>query len=215
MLVIHKPKCEFHDMNTFRTSSESHLLRKNRFHKNPIFFKIFADFETVNEIDKTSIGEKTTNFFEKNQVLDGYNIVSESNDVLKTGYYESPLGCDNVDWYVNEVMKLENKMKFYFKNTKKNIIMTEQDEEDFKNNNICRFSEKNLESDKVGDHCHLTGKTEDQLITLVKIMLQRTKVILFNLCFTILLTMIVIYFLKKLLEKMNDKVKFDSVPKTN
>ena len=49
-------------------------------------------------------------------------------------------------------------MAFYFKNTKKDIILTQEDEEDFKINKICRFCEKNIESDKVGDHCHLTGK---------------------------------------------------------
>ena len=37
--------------------------------------------------------------------------------------------------------------------------MTEEDEEDFKNKNICRFGEKNnIESDKVRNHCQLTGK---------------------------------------------------------
>ena len=36
--------------------------------------------------------------------------------------------------------------------------MTEEDEEDFKNYNICRFCEQNFESDKVRDHFHLTGK---------------------------------------------------------
>ena len=36
--------------------------------------------------------------------------------------------------------------------------MTKKDEEDYKNNNICQFCEKNIESDKVRDHCHLTGK---------------------------------------------------------
>ena len=33
-------------------------------------------------------------------------------------------------------------MAFYFKYTKKDILMTEEDEEDYKNDNICRFSEK-------------------------------------------------------------------------
>ena len=80
------------------------------------------------------------------------------NDVLKSGYYESPLGYDNIDWFVKEVIKLENKMIFYFKNTRKGIIMKQEDEEDFKNNNNCRFRERNIESDKVRDHCHLTGK---------------------------------------------------------
>ena len=36
--------------------------------------------------------------------------------------------------------------------------MTKEDEEDYKNNKICRFCAKYIESDKVRDHCHLTGK---------------------------------------------------------
>ena len=78
-------------------------------------------------------------------------------DVLESGYYESPLGYNNVDWFVKENIKLENKMAFYFKNTKKDIIMTKENEEDFKNN-ICRFCEEEILSDKFRDHCHLTAK---------------------------------------------------------
>ena len=36
--------------------------------------------------------------------------------------------------------------------------MTQEDNKDFENNNICRFFEKEIVSDKVRDHCHLTGK---------------------------------------------------------
>ena len=39
--------------------------------------------------------------------------------------------------------KNRKKMAFLFENIKKVIIMTEKDEEDYKNKNICRFSEKN------------------------------------------------------------------------
>ena len=35
-------------------------------------------------------------------------------------------------------------MAFYFKNTKKDIIMTEKDEEDFRKNNTSRICEKKL-----------------------------------------------------------------------
>ena len=77
--------------------------------------------------------------------------------ILKNGYHKSPLGYNNVDWFVNEVIKLENKMAFYFENTKKDIVMTEESEEDCRNNNIWRFRENNYESDKVRDHCHLTS----------------------------------------------------------
>ena len=31
--------------------------------------------------------------------------------------------------------------------------MTEEDEEHYRNNSICRFFERNIESDKVRDHC--------------------------------------------------------------
>ena len=55
-------------------------------------------------------------------------------------------------------MKLGNKMAFYIETSKKDIIMTEKDEEDFRNNNICRFCEKIIECDKIRDHCHITGK---------------------------------------------------------
>ena len=55
-------------------------------------------------------------------------IISGLEDVLESGYYESPLGYINVDWINNEIIKLENKMAFYFKNIKKDIVMTENDE---------------------------------------------------------------------------------------
>ena len=49
-------------------------------------------------------------------------------------------------------------MTFYVKKTKKYINTTEDDEEDFRNNIICRFCGKKIESDKVRDHYHFTGK---------------------------------------------------------
>ena len=45
---------------------------------------------------------------------------------------------------MNEVIVLENEMAFYFKNTKKDIVMTEEKEEDYRNNNNCRFCEKKI-----------------------------------------------------------------------
>ena len=142
--MLQKPKCESNDITTIRTSNESHLNWKKHFHKNPLFFRIYADFEADNEKDNSIIGSKTTNLYKQNPVLNGYHIESEFEDVLKSGYHKSPLGYKNVDWFVNAVIKLENKMVFYFKNTNKDIIMTEKDQEDFKNSNICRFCQKKL-----------------------------------------------------------------------
>ena len=121
VLKLHKPKCEINDLTTIGTSPESHLHWKKQFHKKPLHFRIIADFEADYEIDNSRIGNKTTNIYKQNPELNGYDLESEMEDVLKSGYYISPLGYDYVDWFVDEVKKLENKMAFYFKNTKKYI----------------------------------------------------------------------------------------------
>ena len=49
MLIKHKLKCENdQDLTTIKTSNESHLHWKNHFHKNPLYFRIYADFEADN-----------------------------------------------------------------------------------------------------------------------------------------------------------------------
>ena len=126
-------------------------------HKNPLYFRIYADFEADNEKDNRFIGNKTIIIYKQTQVLNGYRKESELEDVLQSGYHKSPLGYDNTDWFVDEVIKFENKMAFYIKKTQKDIIMTEKDEEDYRNNNICRFCEKEFIDKKLRDHCHLTG----------------------------------------------------------
>ena len=115
VIKIHKPKCKNNDIITIRSSSESHLHWKKHFHNNSFFFKIYGVFEADNEKGNSSIGNKTTNFYKQFQVLNGYQIQFEMVDVLKSCYYISPLGYDNVDWFVNEVIKSENKMSFSFK----------------------------------------------------------------------------------------------------
>ena len=132
--------------------------KKKHFHKTPLYFKIYANLEVDNEKDDSSVGNEPTNIYRQNPVLKGYQIESELQDVFKSEHYKSPLGFKNLDWFVDEIIKLENKIAFYFKNTKKDIIMPEENEEDYRNNNICRFCDKSIESDKVRDHCHLTGK---------------------------------------------------------
>ena len=64
-------------------------------------------------------------------------------DILKSGYHKSLLGY-NVDWFFDEVVKLENKMAFYFKNTNEFIVMTEEDEEGFKTITFVNFVKKKL-----------------------------------------------------------------------
>ena len=215
MLMLHKPKCENIDITAIRTSKETHLYWKKHFHKNSLFFRLYADFEADNEKDNSSIGNKTSNIYKQKPVSTGYRIEPELEDVLQSGYYKSPLGYDNVDWFVNEVIKLENKMAFSFKNTKKDIIMTEEDEEDYKNINICRFCEKNTESDKVRDHCHLTGNYRGPAHSNCNINVTQKQSNFIPFIFHNFSIYDCHMFFKALVDKKNNKVNFDNIPKTN
>ena len=214
-LINHKEKCGDDNICTIRTSNESHLYWKKHFHKNPLYFRIIADFEADNEKDNTKIGNKTTNIYKQKPVLNGYYIISELNDVLESGYYESPLGYDNVDWFVQEIIKLENKMAFYFKETKQDIIMTQEDIEDFKNDNICRFCEKEILSDKVRDHCHLTGKYRGPAHNTCNINVKQKDSYFIPFAFHNFSNYDCHMFFKKLVDLKKDKVKFEIIPKTN
>ena len=107
MLLKHKQKCEGDTITTIKTSNASHFYWKKYFHKNPLYFIIYAHFEADNEKDNSSISNKTTNIYKQNSVLKGYRVTYELGDVLKNGYLKSPLGYNNVDWFVNQVIKLE------------------------------------------------------------------------------------------------------------
>ena len=87
---------------------------KKHFHKNLVYFRIIADFEADNEKEDNVIGNKTTIIYQQNPVLNGYYIISELEDVLKSGYHESPLGYNNVDWFVNQVIKFRKSDRFLF-----------------------------------------------------------------------------------------------------
>ena len=120
-----KPKMWKWSKITRRTSSEAHLHWKDHFRKNLLYFRITADFEADNEIeDSKAVGNKTNITCNQKLVCNGYYIVSELKDVLQSGHSKSPLGYENVDWFFTEHIKIEIKMIFYFKNTRKHIIMT-------------------------------------------------------------------------------------------
>ena len=93
-----------------------------------LYFRIYAEFRADNEIDNSIVGIKITNIYKQYPMLNSCKIIYELDDVLRSGYHKSPLSYTNVNWFVNEVKKLENRRTFYFKNTKRHIIMTEKNE---------------------------------------------------------------------------------------
>ena len=214
-LINHKEKCGEDNKCATKTSSESHLYWKEHLDENTFYFRIIADFEADNEIDGCSSGYKTTTVYKQNLVLNGSYIISELEDVLKSGFDESPLGHDNVDWYVNEVLKLENKMAFYFKITKKDIVMTEDDEKEYGKNNICRFCAKDIFFDKVRDHCHLTGKYRGPAHNACNINVKQKDSNFIPFAYHKFTNYDCHMSFKRLVDSKNEKVKFDIIPNTN
>ena len=106
-------------------------------------------------------------------------------------------------------------MVFYFKNTKKDIIMTKKDEEGYINKTICRLCEKNNEYDKAKDHCHSTGKCRGPAHSKCNIdVTQKQSNFIPSLVQNLSSYDCHIIF-KRMVDKKNDKVKFDIILKTN
>ena len=53
---------------------------------------------------------KTTTIYKQNPVCTGFYIMSDFNDVLESGNHDCLLGYDNVDLFVDEVMKKRNEL---------------------------------------------------------------------------------------------------------
>ena len=106
-------------------------------------------------------------------------------------------------------------MAFYFKNTKKEINMIQEDEEGSRNNNICRFCKKEILSDKVRDHCHLTGKYRGPAHSKCNINVTQKQSNFIPFIFHNFSNYDCHMFFKKLVDKKKDKIDFDIIPKTN
>ena len=84
MINKHKQKCDMrHDIATIKTSNTPYTHWDIHCHKNPVYFRISADFEADNEIDSKCNGKKTTDIHKQNPVCSGYRIEPELNDILQ------------------------------------------------------------------------------------------------------------------------------------
>ena len=93
--------------------------------------------------------------------------------------------------------------------------MTEKDEEDYKNNNICRFCGKNIESDKVRDHCHLTGEYRGPAHKTCNINVTQKQSNFIPIVFHNFSNFNCHMFFERLVNKEKHKVDFEIIPKTN
>ena len=212
-LVKHKKLCK--ENQQLKTSPNPHIYWKKYFQKNKLYFRIYVDFEADNEKENDKIGDKTTNIYKQEPVCNGYNIVSELEDILKSGYHKSPLGHENVNWFVDEIIKLENQMNFWFKNTNEEIIMTEENKQDFENDNICRYCGKYIETDKVRDYCHLTGNYRGPAHNECNLQVKQKDSNFITIGLHNFSNYDCHMFFKRLVDRKRDNDKFEIIPKTD
>ena len=93
--------------------------------------------------------------------------------------------------------------------------MTKEDEDDYRKNNICRFCEKEIVSDKVRDHCHLTGKYRGPAHYTCNINVKQKDSNFISFAFHNFSNYDSHMFFKRLVDLKNDKVKFKIIPKRN
>ena len=93
--------------------------------------------------------------------------------------------------------------------------MKEEGEEDYRKDNICRFCEKEILSDKVRDHCHLTGKHKGPAHSKCNINVTQDKSNCIPFIFHIFSKIDCHMFFKRLVVVKNEKIKTKITPKTN
>ena len=73
MIIKQKQQCIQKEKTSIRTSPESHFYWENHFHKNPLYFGIYADFEAdIEKEDSKADCNKTTNNHKQTPVCNGY-----------------------------------------------------------------------------------------------------------------------------------------------
>ena len=88
--------------------------------------------------------------------------------------------------------------------------MTRKDEEVYRNENICRFCEKHIESDKVRGLCRFTAKYRGPAHNSCTIDVTQKQSNFIPFTLHIFSKYDCHMFFKELVEKKNDKVKFDN-----
>ena len=137
---------------------------KNYNRKMRVPFVVYADFEAFTESIATCSPSEVSSYtkqYQKHKPCSFSYYIKCFNDelfppVLK--WYtikekDENIGKMFVENLESDIVEIYNKFKF-----KKNVIITEKEERDFKEAIVCHICENPLHDDKVLDHCHLTGK---------------------------------------------------------
>lgn len=132
---------------------------KNHDRKQNIPFAIYADFETL--LEPTSASEPdtaNTSFLQRHvPVAFAYNIVSSLNYNFNNDVFKSYRGFDCVSKFI-EFLYADVKKIYKILTETQVMTFTEDDAQDFQQAYKCYICENLLWTNKVRDHCHITGQ---------------------------------------------------------
>ena len=141
VIMKHEQNCEQQENMIIKTQKILICFRRNNFIRILYVFGYMQSLKLIRKLILMVYVIKQLILTNKvRYVKDRFHIVSEIDDVLKSGVYESPLGYDIADSFVDDVIKLEIKTAFYFRNTYEDIKMIQKGEH-YRDSNNCRFCE--------------------------------------------------------------------------
>ena len=133
---------------------ESGTIKFRNYNKQiPILFKIYADTECFLKRINSYVGEHMINI--PNPI--GAKLVCIDDRFTLPFIIFKRRNCINkfITWVLKKYKWSQQIVKEYFN---KYLIMTTKDEEIYNNSNICHICKQDLNTDKVRDHCHISGK---------------------------------------------------------
>ncbi|XP_053205601.1 uncharacterized protein LOC128392015 [Panonychus citri] len=153
-LIAHIVDCDQYEPQRIvmpkRTGEPSYLMKKNFSKEEKHPFVIYADFECLSI--PTGDPQKP---FRHEPCSYGYIVVDWEKNVLFKNFCH---GNNIVGDFLREIRDLQQPLQDYLKANIKPLVMTDEDEDDFKKTDYCVICGQYLDLQKrVRDHCHLTG----------------------------------------------------------
>ena len=147
VLNNHIERCINQQPTNITFSWKDHSKFEDYYMKIPVPIRVYADFECINQPQNNP-----KVLFKQIPIAVGYYVISPFGNK-----YNSHFGTDCNEWFVKEMLILEQEANKYFK-TNLELQITPQEVESFKLAEECWLCENPLDDTKVRDHDHLTGK---------------------------------------------------------
>ena len=132
---------------------------KNYFKQMPVLFKTYADFDFNLKSVESYEGSYSKKYQDHIPCSFAYKLVCVDDKFTKpiVVFRGKNPAYKFIEAILREYQYCKKVMKKHFN---KNLIMNEEEEEEFQSSNTCWICEKLIDNDdeKVRDHCHITGK---------------------------------------------------------